>query len=249
MGFLRRFWKQCVVRWQQPAHWHLRPGTIDRRLFRMVALQNEYRLPGRFSPDDVILDIGAHIGSFAYAVLKRGAGRVFCFEPDENNFRTLEQNLRPYGAQAVMARKAVWRSGDDTRFFCLENSWDRRNTGGFRLGESTKGQCVETVAFDGLVEEVAASSGGRIRLVKLDCEGAEWPILFSTAVLDRVSAICGEYHCWPLPSWYVVAGVERTPQNLKARLESWGFAVELQPSRERGDMGLFFGYRDAGSFS
>jgi hypothetical protein len=49
-------------------------------------LVEDTRLPERFSPDDIIIDIGAHIGAFAYACLQRGAGRVIAFEPEPENY-------------------------------------------------------------------------------------------------------------------------------------------------------------------
>ena len=35
---------------------------------------------------------------------------------------------------------------------------------------------------------------GRVDLLKLDCEGSEWPILAHASQLHRVRTICGEYH-------------------------------------------------------
>jgi hypothetical protein len=33
-----------------------------------------------------------------------------------------------------------------------------------------------------------------VRLLKMDCEGSEWPLLYTSSELDRVQAVCGEYH-------------------------------------------------------
>ena len=48
-----------------------RNGTLDQAIFNGVAVRNEYRLPARFAASDIIIDIGAHIGSFAQAVLSQ----------------------------------------------------------------------------------------------------------------------------------------------------------------------------------
>ena len=50
-----------------------REGTFDDWVFRSVVEENEYSLPERFEPDDVILDVGMHIGSFCHAAALRGA--------------------------------------------------------------------------------------------------------------------------------------------------------------------------------
>ena len=48
---------------------HTRPGTLDRLIARSVLLDNEYRLPDRFEAGDLVIDVGAHVGSFATACL------------------------------------------------------------------------------------------------------------------------------------------------------------------------------------
>ena len=66
--------------------WKFRSGTLDHGIFNHVVLFNEYQLPDRFAPDDIVIDVGAHIGSFAEAVLSRGCRNVTCIEPDQSNF-------------------------------------------------------------------------------------------------------------------------------------------------------------------
>src|SRR5215217_6544055 len=41
-----------------------RPDTMDDAIFREVVQGNEYRLPEKIRDDDIVVDIGAHIGSF-----------------------------------------------------------------------------------------------------------------------------------------------------------------------------------------
>ena len=54
-----------------------RSGTLDEAIFNAVVGFNEYRLPDRFVPGDIVIDIGAHIGTFAQAVLARGCENVY----------------------------------------------------------------------------------------------------------------------------------------------------------------------------
>ncbi|MFA5291307.1 MAG: FkbM family methyltransferase, partial [Candidatus Paceibacterota bacterium] len=60
----------------------LRDGTSDLNIFRSIneSQFNEYRLPEKFEAEDIIIDIGLHIGSFSYACATKGAGRVLGFE-------------------------------------------------------------------------------------------------------------------------------------------------------------------------
>src|SRR5262245_11121336 len=189
MGLLRELYRRCLVWRHRPRHWRLRPDTIDRRIFRHVVIDNEYRLPERFGADDVLLDVGAHIGSFALAALRRGAGRVYCCEPDRDNFRLLEHNLSPYQPRVRLLAGAVWRSDQPAAALGLHNPIDPRNTGACRLTEG--GDSTAAFAFDDLVDRLTVG-GRRLRLVKLDCEGAEWPILLTSRRLGRIEAFCGE---------------------------------------------------------
>src|SRR5580700_1537028 len=63
-----------------------RPNTHDEGVFHAVNTHNEYRLPETFRADDVIIDIGTHIGSFCYAALVRGSNHVYGFEASPENF-------------------------------------------------------------------------------------------------------------------------------------------------------------------
>ena len=56
------------------------------------------------------------------------------------------------------------------------------------------GEPVAKVAFDEIVDRVTNHGERRVRLLKLDCEGAEWPILLTSQRLDLIDEICGEFH-------------------------------------------------------
>src|SRR4051794_40598574 len=81
-------------------------------IFDGVVELDEYRLPERFEPDDVVIDVGAHIGSFAYAVVVRGGEHIWSVEPDRANYAFAAEHLRPYVEQGRvrLMHAAVWRS-------------------------------------------------------------------------------------------------------------------------------------------
>jgi FkbM family methyltransferase len=208
----------------------LRAGTLDARLFRAVVVQDEYRLPW-LTAEDVCLDVGAHVGSFALAAIRRGAGRVICCEPEPGNLALLQANVRPY-AQVEVLPVAVWSHAGTLH---LHNPVDERNTGAHQVGAA--GRAVTAVALDDLLREL-----GRVRLLKLDCEGAEWPILEHGREWDRVEAVCGEYHLPPLVQPESPASVAE----LRERLEAAGFRVEVAAAPGSTlPVGLFFARRDA----
>jgi FkbM family methyltransferase len=185
--------------------WSFRPGTLDRMIFNGVVALDEYRLPKRFEPDDVVVDVGAHIGSFAYAVVLRGGKHVWGIEPDRANYAFAAEHLRPYVDQGYvrLMHAAVWRSDpndDELRFdgyHAFPQSYPGMegivNTGNgsvvWGLGEP-----VAKIAFDDAVDLATNRGERRVRLLKLDCEGAEWPIVLTSRRLHLLDEIVGEFH-------------------------------------------------------
>jgi predicted RNA methylase len=96
--------------------WRFRNGTLDKAIFNGVVVFNEYRLPARFAPGDIVIDVGAHIGSFAEAVLSRGCEKVYCIEADGANFEIATENLRPQleNGHVQLVSGAAWRSDRNT---------------------------------------------------------------------------------------------------------------------------------------
>jgi FkbM family methyltransferase len=164
-----------------------RKGTCDEVVFRSVTLENEYALPESFEAEDVVLDVGAHIGSFAAACHARGSRSILCYEANRENTRIARANLQAFPGIKLMNKAVLNREGR-VRVSTFPPEAAGQNTGGGRvfLDETGEGKAV---SFDALLRKHR-----RIRLVKLDCEGSEWPILLTSRELHRVEEICGEYH-------------------------------------------------------
>jgi len=255
--------------------WSFRSGTLDRLIFDAVVAQNEYRLPERFGPDDMVVDVGAHIGSFAYAVALRGGKHVWSIEPDPANCALAAEHLRPYVDQGFvrLIHAAVWRSDpndDELRFdgyHAMPRSYPGMegvlNTGGgsvvWGLGEP-----VAKIAFDDVVDLATNRGERRIRLVKLDCEGAEWPIVLTSRRLHLIDEIAGEFH--ELGGPLLEIGEDRPPNphvfhsdriagftigELARFLRGAGFAVtysrHVRPNGATEGLGLFFATREEGT--
>ena len=186
----------------RPATITTRVGTWDEALVREAAEENRYGLASRYPRETLILDVGAHIGGFAIAAAGRGA-RVWCFEPDAENFGLLMENTAAYRRRGRIRaeQKAVWRS--DRRCGSLPfTPWRRLEGGGIQTGAGT---CctqthrpdtilVPTIPLDRLLREA-----GSVELLKLDCEFAEYPILLTSRQLRRVRRVAAEFHEMPDP--------------------------------------------------
>jgi FkbM family methyltransferase len=185
--------------------WRFRDGTLDRTIFNIVVLFNEYRLPDSFAASDIVIDVGAHIGSFAHAVLSRGCENVTCVEADRTNFEIAKENLASSieSGHVQLVKGAVWRSDGNTDQLCFDgyhvftDSYPGLegivNTGNGSVVWGS-GEPVAGIAFDEIVDRVTNNGEHRVRLLKLDCEGAEWPILLTSQRLGLIDEICGEFH-------------------------------------------------------
>ena len=250
--------------------WKFRPGTLDRAIFNGVVSLNEYQLPSQFNPDDVVIDVGTHIGSFAHAAASRGCHNVYSVEPDVTNLEIAAAHLRSYVANGdvKLLRGAVWRSDindDQLRFdgYHVFPNTHVELAGILNTGNGSViwgvGDPVEKIAFDDLVDLATMNGRRRVRLLKLDCEGAEWPILLTSQRLYLVDEICGEFH--EIGGDYIeisegrdvhepifrLAGKNLILDLLVRFLGESGFVVDYQrhrrPSGALEGLGLFFARR------
>ena len=105
-----------------------------------------------------------------------------------------------------------------------------------------RGQAVETISLDQILSEASEGFRKPIRLLKIDCEGSEYPILFTSSKLEILEEVCGEYHEVPaelIPDRAKVPGkFERFDRfALKEFFEEQGWSIVLEPKAER--LGLF----------
>lgn len=218
-----------------------RKYTTDEDIFNSINLDNEYNLPDSLSENDIIVDIGCHIGSFSYACLARGAGKVYAFEAWYNNYCCAAANLSEFVSKVSLTYSAVWKSNTTLSF--VEAS-DRRNTGGGNVWSSTEGNLVPAIALDEVLEKLPY-----VTILKLDCEGSEFPILFSSKLLGRVNSIVGEYHEFEgdydknkIPPHMKMGDLKFTIEELSGYLESCGFTVSSKRSKNDGkltNIGIF----------
>ena len=232
---------------------HTRPGTFDQLIYEHVVEANEYDLPDRFDPADVIVDVGAHIGAFAHAALIRGCGHVHGIEVDLENLRIAAENLRRHidAGAATLTYGAAWRSdsNDDVLSFQASPSYGPMvNTGGGRVLALPNGEPLPKVNFDAFLLGATRGGAQRVRFLKLDCEGSEWPILLTSKRLDLVDEIAGEFHEVgedETSSREKYSGL--TYEDLGQTLGKQGFDVAFQPYPFRVHffrrIGLFFAKR------
>jgi hypothetical protein len=142
---------------------------------------------------------------------------------------------------------AVWRSDVPAGARRFDSSADQANTGGGNiLGSPAGGASVHAVPLDEVVREVLAAAGrDRLRLLKLDCEGSEYPVLLTATCLGVVDEVCGEYHEFGAVGPEAAVGDVSffTCDVLVRHLTGAGFRVTTEQNPKNSQIGWFWARR------
>ncbi len=198
----------------------VRSGSNDRVIFNQVWLNNVY-LPNGFEikDDDIVIDIGAHIGLFAVlAAFYAKKGKIYAFEPVKENFELLNENINQNKITNILTyNKAV--SGDgEMRDFVLSSGSNAAHSFDYTDSKSSKKVKVQTVRLEDFINENEIK---KIDFFKIDCEGAEYEIIFNLPknLLKIIKKIGMEYHD--------IDG-DRNVTKMKKYLEDNGFSVRVE---------------------
>jgi len=181
-----------------------RQGTWDADIFRGIVELNEYKIPNDLSNIKVI-DIGGHIGSFSFLAAKNKAKEIFYCEALRENFDIgMEWINESFYKQKVKNSPvfvtfnvAVWKEDENDKLTFIKSSNDINTGGGSVMTSEVREEeyQVNTFPFDEMLRIRLYKNKSKEKvLLKLDCEGSEFPILFASKRLDDIDYICGEYH-------------------------------------------------------
>jgi len=167
----------------------------DEQALREVFVDREYAflddgLAAAAEPS--VLDIGAHIGTFAIWCLKANpAARILSVEPDPESVALTHANastrVRAGADWTVRHAAAGARDGDVLRLMVDGPSMSHRV-------DPSGAVEVESVSLTTLLDQLAPD-GGSVDFVKVDIEGSEEDVLCAKpAALDRVGVLVIELH-------------------------------------------------------
>lgn len=188
LGRMRdRFELRADVPSSMSARFDLRADVpTDGEVLDEVWVRNDYRVSQRFS--GTVVDIGANIGAFSVLAALNGAKRVVAFEPEAGNYERLQHNVQVNHVREVVEPERMAVGAGSVVMVGIG--------GGSRsarlIGEHPTGDDV----VPGIELEEILRMLGPVEFLKIDAEGAEYPILQDCPVeaLAGVERMAIEFH-------------------------------------------------------
>ena len=206
----------------------IRAGTTDLMALTNVWMINEYHVEDfEINRNDVVIDIGAHIGLFAlFASQFCKNGKIFCYEPIKENYKILIENIEMNQIQNIFPNNlAVTKETSRVKIFLNDD----------QSGHSMFIQNKNFVEVDSKsLSDIFIDNGIKeCDFLKLDCEGAEYEIVesLSADLFTKINKTVIEYHM-----------VDTKPELLEQlinKLKQFSFSVHTRPLFV--DIGFLFG--------
>lgn len=203
----------------------MRDGTVvhtgswdDASTVMVVFFKKEYGDLRDIPEGATIIDIGANIGAFSlFAARAAKRSTVYAFEPMPSLYRILERNIgaNRLGSRIEATPQGVWsRTGRLALFLSATSTSSHSVYEGGRTGGAVD---IDVVSLADVFERRQIT---RCDLLKMDCEGSEYEILYKAPreVLGRIREIRLEYHRPGLQS-------DHTFDSLRDFLLSHGFEL------------------------
>jgi FkbM family methyltransferase len=211
--------EEYAVRFDDRVQVFLRPNTSDKWVVQETMLQDDYRLKALDLKGATVLDLGANIGVVSISAAVQGAARVYAYEPAPANFALLTKNITGNQLQSIVRtfNMAVSDAEKDLEFYL-----DRDNPSGNSM-YARRGEAI-TVRSTTLPRIFEANDIATCDLLKMDVEGAEFPILYTLPGewFPRIKRIYLECHHASAP--------RHNSADLMAFLRQQGYRVEKESS-------------------
>ncbi|MFH1663376.1 MAG: FkbM family methyltransferase [archaeon] len=182
---------KCILR--NDLIFNTRNNKVDLVVLIECLSSKAYTIYKKIKQEDIIIDIGANIGAFSvYAGSIARKGKIYCFEPEKENFTLLKENIKLNGLSNSKAfNLAVGGKEKIDKIFLSESSSEHSVC----LPAKATGKVV-AVKFVSLEKIFNDNNLSYCDFMKIDCEGGEYDILFSCPkkILEKIKYIALEFH-------------------------------------------------------
>ena len=131
-----------------------------------------------------IIDIGANQGLFTIAARQHFPNaKISCYEPNQYLLPILSPNAERLNSKVYY--EAVTK--EDCKVFLEFGETDMHT----QTHLSANGEVTGTS-----LKKVIERAGGKVDLLKMDCEGAEWDLFEDESIWTDIKGLTMEYHLW-----------------------------------------------------
>ncbi len=205
----------------------LRTRSTDLMALTNVWLVEEYSGSNfRINANDIIIDIGAHIGLFTlYASQYCKNGTIFCFEPVNENYDILVDIITQNNLKNVKPFKSAVSKSEST----ITIYRNKDEAGHSMFSFTSHALKVDSISLKKIIDE---NSINQCNLIKMDCEGAEYEIIESLPLeyFKKISKLIIEYH--------FADSKPKLVNDLKTKLMTASFKISTVS--HSSDMGLLY---------
>ena len=203
----------------------IRTNSTDLMALTNVWMTNEYDIENfQIAENDTIIDIGAHIGLFSLLVSQFcKTGKIFSFEPINDNFNLLVSNLKLNQTENIHPfNLAVSKNTSSVNLF-LNSDQSAHSI----FSSDSESVTIQSISLQRILDENKISS---CKLLKLDCEGAEYEIIDSLPIeyFNKIENIVIEYH--------LADSKPELGKNLITKIQDAGFKIKTR--EHHNDMGF-----------
>jgi len=218
-----------------------RPSTTDIGTINKLVSGCYYELLKEIKDNDIVIDIGAHIGTFSILACRCAKDvKVYAYEPFPDNFQMLKQNIALNGLEnnIIIFNKAVWRSNCRKKISIYRDDIENLGSPSLYFPSDWEGIIIDCITPEQIFE---SNRIAKECILKLDCEGCEFDVLFNMPqkYLKLIKCIGMEYHCQLGPN----DDPFENKIKLKKYLEDSGFNVAQGP--DYGLLGFLFCFKEA----
>jgi len=217
-----------------------RKNTTDENVIKEILTKEAYRkkkLNFAVESNDVWLDGGAHIGVFGLYAATKGAKKVYCYEPETENYQILQQNATMINSKYPISLEcfqyAVNQTGGTGQFTIAPNTWRHSLVSHYKKKLPTVE--IKCMKFDEIL-----TRHPDLNAIKLDIEGSELEIFDNEHNFANINKLVFEYSFTK----------DRLMDNFFKRMDrlSKHFYVDIQPSyynqKHQGKEGYWGGFID-----
>lgn len=148
-----------------------------------------------FERDDVIIDIGANIGMFSILFAKLHPYiKVYAFEPVAETYLKMCKNIKLNNITNITPVNTAVSGGKRIEHIIYHPQGLGGASSYVKTVKEEDGVISTNVGCITLDEILLEFNIEKCKLMKIDCEGAEYDIIYNSKLLSRINYIVGEFH-------------------------------------------------------